>query len=104
MNRTDIALIMASAGDVPKARADRALNAALEAVANELAQGRRVTLAGFGTFRPVARRARTGRDPRTGGKIHIAPRNSVHFVLSPELKTALNPLPDLQAGAAASGH
>lgn len=91
MNRSDLANVMAAAGSVPKAKADRALNAALAAVARELAAGGRVTLAGFGTFRPVARQARTGRDPRTGGKIHIAPRTSVHFVLSPELRNALNP-------------
>ncbi|MGH9483257.1 MAG: HU family DNA-binding protein [Terriglobales bacterium] len=91
MNRSDIALAMALASGLPKHTAERALSAALNAIAHELANGGRVTLAGFGALRPVARRARTGRDPRTGGKIHIAPRNSVQFVLSPELKTALNP-------------
>lgn len=91
MNRSDVAQAMAQSAGLPKNMAERALNAALAAVAVELTKGERVTLAGFGAFRPVARRARTGRDPRTGGKIHIAPRNSVLFVLSPELKNALNP-------------
>ncbi|HUX65904.1 MAG TPA: HU family DNA-binding protein [Terriglobales bacterium] len=102
MNRSDVALAMAQASGLPKNLAERALNAALAAVAEELASGRRVTLAGFGAFRPVARRARTGRDPRTGGKIHIAPRNSVLFVLSPELKNALNATP-VAAAATAGG-
>ncbi|HXR98421.1 MAG TPA: HU family DNA-binding protein [Terriglobales bacterium] len=91
MNRSDIAQIMATNGNISRAEAERALSAALVAVARELVGGGRVTLAGFGTFRPVARRARTGRDPRTGGKIAIPPRTSVHFVLSPELKNSLNP-------------
>lgn len=99
MNRTDLANVMASAADISRASAERALNAALDAVSNELAAGHRVTLAGFGSLRPVARRARTGRDPRTGDRIHIAPRNSVHFSLSPELKSVLNPPP----GAGAAG-
>lgn len=90
MNRTDLARAMADAADVPRAAAERALSAALEAASQELMQGRRVTLAGFGSLRPVARRARIGRDPRTGGKIHIPPRRSVIFNLSPELKDALN--------------
>lgn len=91
MNRSELALIMASAGEVPKAVADRLLAVALDAVTRELSHGGRVTLAGFGTFRAVERQARVGRDPRTGGKIHIAPRTSAAFVLSPELKSALNP-------------
>jgi|SRR6185312_1223665 len=99
MNRSDLALEMARAAEMPKASAERALAAALAAVARELAAGGRVTLAGFGTFRPVARRARIGRDPRNGGKIHIAPRQSAVFVLSPELKNALNPAEQAQAAA-----
>jgi len=99
MNRSDLALAMASASDISKLSAERALNAALAAMAQALSRGNRVTLAGFGTFRPVARRARTGRDPRTGGKIHIAPHNSVSFVLSPEFKSALN---SVRAEAAAT--
>ena len=99
MNRTDLAHVMAAAADIPRVSAEHALGAALSAVARELASGRRVTLAGFGSLRPVARRARTGRDPRTGARIHIAPRNSVHFTLSPELKSALNPPGTGAAGA-----
>ncbi|MGH9487966.1 MAG: HU family DNA-binding protein [Terriglobales bacterium] len=92
MNRSDLSLTMASAAGISRIGAERALNAALAAMVDELASGERVTLAGFGTFRPVARRARTGRDPRTGQRIRIAPRVSVHFVVSPDLRSALNPL------------
>lgn len=91
MNRSEVAQAMAAASGLPKQTAERALSAALAAMTRQLAVGERITLAGFGTLRPVARRARTGRDPRTGGKIHIAPRISVQFVLSPELLSALNP-------------
>ncbi|MGH9467224.1 MAG: HU family DNA-binding protein [Terriglobales bacterium] len=101
MNRSDLSVAMASASGIPRLTAERALNAALEAMSVELACGRRVTLAGFGTFRPVARRARTGRDPRTGGRIHIAPCTSVHFVVSPELRTSLNPEPAALSAAQA---
>ncbi len=90
MNRSDLSTAMSSASDIPRLSAEKALNAALAAMASELARGRRVTLAGFGTFRPVERRARTGRDPRTGGRIQIAPCVSIHFVVSPELRSAMN--------------
>lgn len=91
MNRSEVAQAMAAASGLPKQTAERALSAALAAMARQLAVGERITLAGFGTLRPVARRARTGRDPRTGSKIYIAPRTSVQFVLSPELLSTLNP-------------
>ncbi|MGH9416733.1 MAG: HU family DNA-binding protein [Terriglobales bacterium] len=91
MNRSEVAQAMAAASGLPKQTAERALSAALAAMTRQLAVGERITLAGFGTLRPVARQARTGRDPRTGGKIRIAPRTSVQFVLSPELLSALNP-------------
>ncbi|TAN21446.1 MAG: HU family DNA-binding protein [Acidobacteria bacterium] len=90
MNRSDLSLAMASASGIPRMTAERALNAALAAMAEELTRGQRVTLAGFGTFKPVARKARIGRDPRTGTRLEIAPCNSVHFAVSPELRDALN--------------
>lgn len=100
MNRSDLSIAMASASGIPRLAAERALNAALAAVAAELAEGHRVTLAGFGTFRPVQRKARTGRDPRSGGRIHIPPCTSVLFVVSPELRASLNPLAAAATGEA----
>lgn len=100
MNRSDIAVAMAAASGVSKSVAEKALNAALASVTEELVAGRRVTLAGFGTFRPVARRARTGRDPRTGGRIAIAPHNSVHFVVSPDFKEQLNSAAEVAVASA----
>lgn len=90
MNRSDLSLAMASAGGISRMSAERALNAALAAMAEELRRGQRVTLAGFGTFKPVARKARIGRDPRTGTRLAIAPCYSVHFAVSPDLRDALN--------------
>lgn len=48
-------------------------------VTRAVAQGDRVTLTGFGSFEPVARRARTGRNPRTGQSVQIPPRVSPVF-------------------------
>ena len=101
MNRTELARVMSEAGNIPRAAAERALGAALTAAARELASGGRVSRAGFGSLRPVQRRARIGRDPRTGAKIHIPPRTSVIFSLSPELKSGLNPPAKASAHAGA---
>jgi DNA-binding protein HU-beta len=48
-------------------------------IAAVLKSGGKVTLAGFGTFETRNRRARTGRNPRTGEMIQIPARKSPAF-------------------------
>ena len=49
-----------------------ALEAALDAIGDALADGYKVSLIGFGTFEARERSAREGRNPQTGAKIQIA--------------------------------
>ena len=48
-----------------------------------------VQLIGFGTFKPVTRKARTGRNPKTGASMKIKASKSVRFVTSSALKKSL---------------
>lgn len=43
----------------------------LNRIADEVAAGNEVAIKGFGTFEPRHRAARLGRNPRTGGEVHI---------------------------------
>ena len=90
MNRADLTSVMAAAGGISKISAERALNAALDAMTEEMQRGGRITLSGFGSFRVASRRARIGRDPRTGSTIHIDECKTVSFIVSEELKQSLN--------------
>jgi DNA-binding protein HU-beta len=49
----------------------------------------KVTLAGFGTFSNVRRKARDGRNPQTGEVIKIKARNTVKFKAGKNLKEAV---------------
>ncbi len=49
----------------------------------------KVTLAGFGTFKKVRRKARIGRNPQTGEALKIKARNSVTFKPGQKLKGAV---------------
>lgn len=98
MNRADLTSVMAAAAGISKVSAERALNAALDALSGELAGGGRVTLSGFGSFRVAERRARTGRDPRSGDAIRIQACKTVTFVVSDELKSELNRASAMAAG------
>ena len=60
-----------------KKDAANAVSAAIETIKKNVKKG--VTLVGFGTFKIVKRKARTGRNPQTGEKIRIKAKNVVKF-------------------------
>lgn len=72
MNKSELIDAVAAKTDLSKAAAGRAVDAVLEEVIGAVAGGSSVTLVGFGTFKPAARAAREGKNPKTGEKIKIA--------------------------------
>merc|ERR1719362_369392 len=54
-----------------KKTTDGVISAALEIIMNKVAEGERVSLVGFGSFESRDRRAREGRNPKTGEKMEI---------------------------------
>jgi len=64
---------------IAKAEAQRTVEAVLDCVMEAVANGERVQLTGFGTFDVRSRRARTGRNPKTGETIDIAASTTVGF-------------------------
>lgn len=79
MNKAQLVDRMADAAGVSRSAADKALAGLLEAVSETLESGERVTLVGFGTFSVTERKARSGRNPRTGESIEIPARKIVKF-------------------------
>jgi DNA-binding protein HU-beta len=67
-------------------QAEKALNSILHVITDELAKGGKVNLSGLGSFSVVERKAREGRNPRTGEKIQIPKRKGVKFSPSKNLK------------------
>jgi DNA-binding protein HU-beta len=72
VNKTELVDAIADRADLEKATAERALNAALDAISEGVAAGDKVVLAGFGTFERRDRSAREGRIPQTGETMKIA--------------------------------
>lgn len=64
------------------------VDAILDSMTEELADGGEVILRGFGHFTVRKRAERTGRNPRTGEKLVIPAHNAVHFSPGSELKEA----------------
>jgi DNA-binding protein HU-beta len=57
----------------------------------EVRSGRKVSLIGFGSFNPIGRAARIGRNPRTGAVVPIPASKGVRFATGSTFKSALNP-------------
>ena len=89
MNKAELIDKIAEAVDVSKATAARALDAVTESITKELKKGDGISLTGFGTFTVAKRKARTGRNPRTGQEIRIPARKTAKFRPGKALKEAV---------------
>ena len=89
MTRDEMIEKIAEDAGVNKAQAERAMKAMLDGVSNSLKKGDKVTFVGFGTFSISKRKARMGRNPRTGEAIKIAAAKVPHFKAGEKLKRAV---------------
>lgn len=71
MNKGELIDELATRANVTKKQADSVFSAALDAIMEAVARGEKVTLVGFGSFEARERKAREGRNPKTGEKMEI---------------------------------
>lgn len=90
MNKSELIDAIAKESEISKAAAERALTATTDAIVKAVAKGDSVTLVGFGTFKPVKRAARAGRNPQTGKEIKIAASVVPKFAAGKGFKDALS--------------
>ncbi|GHT16707.1 DNA-binding protein HU-beta [Bacteroidia bacterium] len=85
MNKAELVDAIAKKAELTKVDAKKALDAFTEVVAKSLKKSDKVALVGFGTFSVATRKARTGRNPRTGEEIKIKAKKVAKFKASSEL-------------------
>ena len=71
MNKKELVEKVAEQANLPRSKAELAVNAFINSTQNALAGGGIVQLIGFGTFSVANRAGRKGRNPPTGQEIHI---------------------------------
>ncbi len=71
MTKAELIASIAKDAKITKAAAEKALNSFTGTVTKALKKGDKLTLTGFGTFMVAKRKARSGRNPRTGKEIKI---------------------------------
>ncbi len=80
MNKSELAELIAQQAKLPsKAAGKRALDATLAAIMDAVARGNSVTLARFGTFQPVVRKAARRFNPRTRQPIDVPSKRVPKF-------------------------
>ncbi len=90
MKKSEIIAKMAESAAITKAAADKALTAFQDAVKESLKNGNKVSLIGFGSFSISERKARIGRNPKTGEEIKIPASKTVKFTPAKGLKEAVS--------------
>lgn len=92
MTKSELIAKVAERIDVPKTRADSIVNAVFDSMKQALLADDRIELRGFGSFSIRNYDARIGRNPRTGEKVQVPPKKSVHFKVGKELKHRVDTL------------
>ncbi len=77
MNKTQLIDEVVKKSGLSKKDAKGAVEATIDVIKKNVKKG--VALVGFGTFKMVKRKARTGRNPQTGEKIKIKAKSVVKF-------------------------
>ena len=90
MNKTELIAAVAEKAEISKKDAEKAVKAFTDVVSEELVNGGKIQLGGFGTFEVSERPAREGRNPRTGETMTIAATKTPKFKVGKALKDMVN--------------
>jgi len=86
MNKAELVEEVASQTGLTKKTSREAIDAMTSVITDVLARGEKVSLVGFGTFQVMQRKARRGRNPRTGQTIQIPAKRVPKFKAGKDLR------------------
>jgi len=89
MTKAELVEKIAKVAEISNAAAGKAINAFIDEIKKSLKKGNKVTLVGFGTFSVAKRKARKGRNPRTGETITIKATKVPKFTSGKAFKEAI---------------
>ena len=90
VNRSDIINSVSRANNLNYSDIEFSIKKLIDFMSSNLYIGERIEIRGFGTFCLHTHRSRIARNPKTGEKIALERRNTVHFKPSKELKSRVN--------------
>ncbi|MBI2359790.1 MAG: HU family DNA-binding protein [Deltaproteobacteria bacterium] len=90
MTKADLVDSVANKAEISKEKAEEIVNGVFDDITVALKNGEKVNISGFGTFSISYRKARTGRNPKTGEAIQIASSRAAKFKAGKTLKESLS--------------
>jgi DNA-binding protein HU-beta len=90
MNKAQLIDLLSEKTKLTKMQSELVLDATLEIIQKSVSQGKEVKLVGFGTFSRHARKARKGRNPKTGAAVNIPGTKVPKFKPGKDFKDRLN--------------
>lgn len=89
MLKADIVEKVAKDAKLTKKAAKESVDATFDNIIAALKKGEKVVISGFGTFVVRGRKARTGRNPKTGQTIQLPSMNTIGFIASKGIKKSV---------------
>ncbi len=90
MTKADLVEKIAVQVELSKKESEQVVNAVFRSIIDALAQGDKVELRGFGSFRTRLRDSRIGRNPKTGDKVDVPQKSVPFFKPGKHLKQLVN--------------
>ena len=90
MNKSELIKALSDECDLPVEEATLIVNTFFDSMKNALTEDSRVEIRGLGSFKIKAYEGYTGRNPKTGDTVSVAPKRLPFFRAGKELKDYLN--------------
>ena len=90
MTRADLVEKVANKINLTKKQTEVIVNTVFQSITDSLAEGKKVELRGFGSFRIRQRNARIGRNPKSGEKVEVPAKKVPFFKAGKELRALVD--------------
>lgn len=104
MTKADLIEDVSQAVEVSRKDSEVIVETIFDSIIKSLQTGDKIEIRGFGSFRTRPRKARIGRNPKTGARVDVPAKKIPYFKPSKELKDLVNatqPAPATSEGTAA---
>lgn len=90
VTKADLVEEVSQTTNLTRTESEEAVETIFESIIGALQKGDKIEIRGFGSFRTRQRRARVGRNPKTGARVSVPPKRVPFFKPSRELKEYVN--------------
>jgi integration host factor subunit beta len=90
MTKAELVEEVSRVSDLTKKHSEVIVDTVFQSIVDALHRGEKIELRGFGSFRLRRRESRKGRNPKTGDKVDVPPKQVPYFKPGKELKDLIN--------------